>query len=155
MYRGISLGHLVDHPRCSPRQQRSRTQVSDLLCPLFSPERGQPVWPDYQSLIPLHSLKLLHLFTAGIDHWTNHPLVTDSNIDITTSSGIHGPPITEWIILTTLASSRGFGTLYEDQKNHAWGANRAALANSSDWVGKRVGIAGYGSIGRQGELLSF
>lgn len=57
--------------------------------------------------------------------------------------------------MTTLASSRGFGTLYEDQKNHAWGANRAALANSSDWVGKRVGIAGYGSIGRQGEFLSF
>ncbi|KIV95626.1 hypothetical protein PV10_03256 [Exophiala mesophila] len=95
------------------------------------------------------NLKLLHLFSAGIDHWTNHPLVTDSDIDITTSSGIHGPPIAEWIIMTTLASSKRFGPLYEDQKNHAWGANRAALANVSDWVDKRVGIAGYGSIGRQ------
>ena len=57
--------------------------------------------------------------------------------------------------MTTLASSKRFGTSYEDQKNHAWGANRAALANVSDWVGKRVGIAGYGSIGRQGEFLLF
>lgn len=115
----------------------------------------EPCSREIQSLTspsPL-SLKLLHLFSAGFDHWTNHPLVTDSDVAITTSSGIHGPPITEWIILTTLAASRKYSIQYEWQKDHDWSTKRALLADTTDWVGKRVGIAGYGSIGRQGEII--
>jgi len=85
----------------------------------------------------------------------NHPIVTDSDIPITTSSGIHGPPITEWIIMTTLVSSKSYHLEHEWQNHHHWGVERRQLGSVSDWVGKRVGIAGYGSIGRQGQSVTF
>lgn len=79
-----------------------------------------------------------------------HPIVTDSEIAITTSSGIHGPPITEWIILTSLVASKHYHLQHQWQVDHVWGPDRRQLSGTTDWVGKRVGIAGYGSIGRQG-----
>ncbi|KAL6246415.1 hypothetical protein RBB50_006651 [Rhinocladiella similis] len=103
--------------------------------------------PPKPELVP--NLKLIHLFSAGVDHWTSHPIVKDSNITITTSSGIHGPPITEWIIMTTLVASRHYALEYEWQKEHYWAQREKLQLAGTDWVGKTVGIAGYGSIGRQ------
>ncbi|KAJ4538815.1 hypothetical protein HRR77_006741 [Exophiala dermatitidis] len=103
--------------------------------------------PKTPDLVP--NLKLIHLFSAGIDYIANHPILTDSQIPITTSSGIHGPPIAEWVLMTTLVASKHFTVQYEWQKQHRWAQDRSQLRGTSDWVGKTVGIAGYGSIGRQ------
>jgi phosphoglycerate dehydrogenase-like enzyme len=43
--------------------------------------------------------------------------------------------------------------LYEQQKKKEWGMKAGAAVE--DRVGKRVGILGYGSIGRQGKRRSF
>lgn len=88
-----------------------------------------------------------------MDRFANHPIIKDSDIAVTTSSGIHGAPITEWIVMTTLIASRHYAVEYEWQKEHHWGTERRMLNGGTDWVNKTVGIAGYGSIGRQGELL--
>ncbi|RMZ78091.1 hypothetical protein DV737_g4024, partial [Chaetothyriales sp. CBS 132003] len=108
--------------------------------------------PDRPEDVP--NLKFVHFFSAGIDTVISHPLYTHSTIPLTTSSGIHGPPIAEWIISHTLGLSRHIFTTHEWQAHHQWGgptgaAGREFQASVSDWVGKRVGIAGYGSIGRQ------
>ena len=55
--------------------------------------------------------------------------------------------------MTTLVASKHFTILYESQKEHHYGAQDKHIRETEDWVGKRVGIAGYGSIGRQGECL--
>jgi hypothetical protein len=47
-----------------------------------------------------------------------------------------------------LVHSHSFPLLYDLQKEKTW-RQRAGM-NVSDRVGKRVGILGYGSIGRQG-----
>ncbi|KIX01634.1 uncharacterized protein Z518_09360 [Rhinocladiella mackenziei CBS 650.93] len=95
------------------------------------------------------NLKLIHLLSAGVDHILNHPVLTSSTIPVTTSSGIHGPPITEWVTMTALIASRHYWTEYEWQKQRHWETDRKKLVSGTDWVGKTVGIAGYGSIGRQ------
>ncbi|KIW56465.1 hypothetical protein PV05_05124 [Exophiala xenobiotica] len=131
-----------------PKTENAGSQVPDdlwrsatILLTLF-------VLPPKPDLVP--NLKLIHLFSAGVDHWSNHPILKDSEITITTVSGIHGPPITEWIIMTTLVASRQYATEYEWQKQHYWGQREKRDLVGTDWVGKTVGIAGYGSIGRQG-----
>ncbi|KAM0709224.1 hypothetical protein Q7P35_003261 [Cladosporium inversicolor] len=94
-------------------------------------------------------LEWLHLFSAGSNHIQQHPLYTDSKITITTSSGVHGPTIAEWAVLTRLVESRKYKTLYDLQKQHTWSAHDANLNSVRDQVGATLGVLGYGSIGRQ------
>jgi phosphoglycerate dehydrogenase-like enzyme len=53
--------------------------------------------------------------------------------------------------MSTLVISKNYKRMYELQKEHKWGKPNQDFPDLDDWVGKRVGIAGYGSIGRQGE----
>ena len=96
-------------------------------------------------------LELVQLFSAGSNQIANHPIYKDSNIPIATVSGVHGPQIAEWVILTYLVHSHKFKQLYEYQKNHKWGkvASSDDFRSVRDAVGLRIGILGYGSIGRQ------
>ncbi|KAJ5566557.1 D-isomer specific 2-hydroxyacid dehydrogenase NAD-binding [Penicillium sp. DV-2018c] len=95
------------------------------------------------------NLKLIHTLSAGVDHLLYHPILKDSQIPISTSSGIHGPPIAEWTVMNWLVASRKFVQSYEAQKAHVWEPQAAYLQGMHDQVGKKVGILGYGSIGRQ------
>ena len=53
--------------------------------------------------------------------------------------------------MSTLVLSKNYKKLYELQKQHKWGRVNQDFPQPDDWVGKRIGIAGYGSIGRQGQ----
>ena len=55
--------------------------------------------------------------------------------------------------MTTLALSKHFQMTCKWQEEHNWSNDKGVFMTDSDWVGKRVGIAGYGSIGRQGRSL--
>jgi phosphoglycerate dehydrogenase-like enzyme len=48
-----------------------------------------------------------------------------------------------------LVAAKKFVISHEAQKEHRWGGEREHLADLHDSVGKKVGILGYGSIGRQ------
>ncbi|KAL2831726.1 hypothetical protein BDW59DRAFT_139909 [Aspergillus cavernicola] len=93
-------------------------------------------------------IKFIHFFSAGLDKVIHNPIFLDSSVPITTSTGIHGPPIAEWTLLNWLAASRQYQYTLENQKKHVWGRGEA-YAQGHDQVGKKVGILGYGSIGRQ------
>ncbi|KAJ6186566.1 hypothetical protein N7519_007867 [Penicillium mononematosum] len=103
---------------------------------------------DLPDLEDSKNLKLIHTFSAGVDHLLQHPILQVSDIPITTSSGIHGPPIAEWTVMNWLVSSRKYIKGYEAQKSHLWDKS-AYKPGIHDQVGKKVGILGYGSIGRQ------
>lgn len=96
-------------------------------------------------------LELIQLFSAGSNQIQKHPVYTDSDITITTSSGIHGPQIAEWVIMTALVQSHKYNQLYELQKEHKWGKTGTSddYHTVRDMVGRRLGVLGYGSIGRQ------
>lgn len=97
-------------------------------------------------------LELIHFTSAGTNHVANSPIYTDTQIPLTTSSGIHGPQISEWVLMTMLASSHHYSLLHQWQRNHTWGRDDRGLGllrNVHDKVGQRLGVLGYGSIGRQ------
>lgn len=94
------------------------------------------------------NLELVHLVSAGSNQLQKQPLWTDSDVTITTSSGIHGPQIAEWVVMTGLVASHKYNHLYEMQKKRTWGYNEKDY-KVRDQVGRRIGVLGYGSIGRQ------
>jgi len=98
------------------------------------------------------STKLIQFFSAGTNHVSSHPVYTDSEIPLCSANGVHGPQIAEWVIMMDLVHSHSYTKLYDNQKKKIW--NQADGSNVSDRVGKKVGILGYGSIGRQGMLIT-
>lgn len=70
---------------------------------------------------------------------------------MTTSSGIHGPQMAEWVVLTALAHSHKYSLLHTWQQKHEWGnaVTHPGLSQLRDKAGQRLGVLGYGSIGRQ------
>ncbi|KAI4242077.1 MAG: hypothetical protein L6R42_011112, partial [Xanthoria sp. 1 TBL-2021] len=99
------------------------------------------------------NLELIHFTSAGTNHIADSPIYTNTKIPLTTSSGIHGPQIAEWVLMTMLTSSHHFALLHKWQNNHRWGQDDQSgiglLRNLHDKVGQRLGVLGYGSIGRQ------
>ncbi|KAF1817984.1 uncharacterized protein K489DRAFT_385377 [Dissoconium aciculare CBS 342.82] len=98
-------------------------------------------------------LSLIHLISAGSNQIQSHPLYTSTEIPITTSNGAFGPQIAEWVVMTGLAISHHFPVLQSLQRSHSWGSPDPSLRREytrvRSWVGRRVGILGYGNIGRQ------
>ncbi|KAE8361254.1 hypothetical protein BDV27DRAFT_167103 [Aspergillus caelatus] len=95
-------------------------------------------------------LKYLHSFSAGVDHLIGHPIFRDTNIRMSTSSGIHGPPIAEWVVMNWLVYSRMYTKILEARSQHRWLTFKEVRQwEVDDHVGQTVGILGYGSIGRQ------
>lgn len=96
-------------------------------------------------------LELVHFPSAGTNHVADKPIYTNSDVTLTTSSGVHGPQIAEWVVMTALVQNHKYNMLHDLQKEKKWGKENMSkeLNQSRDMVGQRVGILGYGSIGRQ------
>ncbi|KAI9840551.1 MAG: hypothetical protein M1837_001531 [Sclerophora amabilis] len=93
-------------------------------------------------------LRYIHFFSAGTNHVSDHPIYTDTDITLTTSSGIHGPQISEWVLMTASGHSHMFRELLDFQRRKRWDKTDH-FRSIHDMVGQRLGVLGYGSIGRQ------
>ncbi|CAK7232340.1 hypothetical protein SEUCBS140593_008229 [Sporothrix eucalyptigena] len=91
-------------------------------------------------------LRYVQLFSAGANLIIKQPLFTDTDIVFATANGVHGPQITEWIIATFLAFNHQIPTYLDQQKKATW---KRSESITEDALTQRVGILGYGSIGRQ------
>lgn len=98
-------------------------------------------------------LELIHVVSAGLNRLPQSPFWNKASVHLTNSSGIHGPQISEWVIMTTLVQSHSYNVLHRWQKEHQWRRDYAEayvdLRQLHDLVGQRLGVLGYGSIGRQ------
>lgn len=93
-------------------------------------------------------LKWVQLHSAGVDHLQGHP-IWDTDVTITTTSGIHAVPIGEFAFALILALARKIPKMVRLQERGEWSRNRAEILSGLELRGKTIGIVGYGSIGRE------
>lgn len=90
-------------------------------------------------------LKWIQFGSAGIDH-TLFPKLLESDIILTTVSGIHSTPVAEHVIGLTLALSRRIHLAIEQQIRGEW--DRTPISHTAcELSGKTMGIIGLGKIG--------
>ncbi|KAF3799693.1 hypothetical protein GCG54_00000938 [Colletotrichum gloeosporioides] len=99
------------------------------------------------SLERLKNVRFVQLTSAGADKWRDHPVYKNPDIPFCTTNGCHPPQIAEWVIGSWLASQHHFLRYAENQKQGFWEGPMAV--DFEDSVGLRMGILGYGAIGRQ------
>jgi phosphoglycerate dehydrogenase-like enzyme len=93
-------------------------------------------------------LKWVQLHSAGINHLRNHP-VLQSDVRITTSSGVHAIPIGEFAITLMLALARRVPRMVRMQDHGEWPEHRWKMFVGTELRNASLGIVGYGSIGRE------
>lgn len=94
----------------------------------------------------MKSVRFIQFSHAGADKWIHHEKYQDQNTTFCTASGTHPPQIAEWVAGTYLMMSHRLLDYYASQKEAVW---RKTLYDIEDAPGKRIGILGYGAIGRQ------
>jgi D-2-hydroxyacid dehydrogenase (NADP+) len=87
------------------------------------------------------ALKWLQLTSAGVDRLLTAPVV-QSHVTVTTASGIHATPISEYVIGAMLAFAKGLPKAFRAQQERAW---RPFWPEELE--DKTVGVLGVGAIG--------
>ncbi len=93
-------------------------------------------------------LRWLQLHSAGADHVLDHP-VMESDVAVTTTSGIHATPIAEYVMASMLAYRWRVSHWTHCQREGEWPSGRWQLYARPELRGRTLGILGYGSIGRE------
>lgn len=100
-------------------------------------------------------LRWVQLHSAGVDRLTNHPLLAAENVSVTTSSGIHAVQMAEYCLGMMLAFNLNLLSMLKYQARGEWvsrqpdSSDAHDLYNPHELRGQTLGIAGYGSIGRE------
>lgn len=93
-------------------------------------------------------LRWLQLHSAGANHLLDHPIM-DSDVAITTVSGIHATPIAEYVFASILAHRWRVSLWTHCQREGKWPKGRWNLFARPELRDGTLGIVGYGSIGRE------
>jgi phosphoglycerate dehydrogenase-like enzyme len=96
-------------------------------------------------LASLTKVRWLHHLGAGLDRVLTGDLGA-REIFLTNSAGAYAPAIAEYTLAAMVAMSRGFEQWHDSQRRHRW-ENKIGPVGC-ELFGNRVGIVGYGAIGR-------
>lgn len=94
------------------------------------------------------NLRWLQGHWAGVEHLKDTP-VWNSDIQITTASGIHAPNIAQYVMAQILAWSNRVPRWLMYQRQNEWPKNRWQKFVPDELRGQTLGILGYGSLGRE------
>lgn len=101
---------------------------------------SNPVVPDDIAVLA-PSLKWLQLTSAGVDRLLDAPVLR-AGITVTTASGIHAVPISEYVLGAMIAFAKGFPKAFRAQAERAW---RPYWPDELE--GRTAGVIGVGAIG--------
>ena len=92
----------------------------------------------------------VQLTSAGPDKSIQRPLYQNPKVTLCTSNGVHPPQIAEWVIGAWLSFQHQFVKYAAQQQRCYWPSLRErATSYVEDSPGLRMGVLGYGAIGRQ------
>ncbi|PHH50878.1 hypothetical protein CFIMG_004398RA [Ceratocystis fimbriata CBS 114723] len=106
--------------------------------------------PPPPELVP--NVRYVQLLCVGSDEWRGHPLYENKNVLFCNASGVQPAQIAEWVIGSLLSAQRRFPRYQAYMKDGYW--ERNFDIDVDDCYGYRIGILGYGAIGRQVARLS-
>jgi phosphoglycerate dehydrogenase-like enzyme len=90
------------------------------------------------------NLKWVQTSSAGVGQTVKRLGVANSDLLVTTASGVHASPLTEFVFGALLYHVKHFQRLQDDQSAHRW-----ERFCSDELAGKTMAIIGPGRIGRQ------
>lgn len=113
-------------------------------------------WPGVTVLASLYppdtdkipNIRFVQAPSSGADRWIKHDIYKKPGVTICTSNGTHAPQIAEWVIGTWIMARHQFLAYAGYMKDGSGWAHRWDQ-QGDDSTGTRVGILGYGAIGRQ------
>jgi len=95
------------------------------------------------------NLRWVQLYSAGVNHAIKEPILSADNVEVTTASGIHATPMSEFSLAMMLAFTYKLPKILEFQGQSQWVADRDAIFAPIPLRGRTLGIVGYGNIGRE------
>jgi phosphoglycerate dehydrogenase-like enzyme len=129
------------------------------LCLVAEPSSGDPALDEAEILITgistqaadphdlvrrMPRLRWIHSVTAGVDDLVSEQLL-ERQILLTNGSGAYAIAIAEYAFASMVMLCRGIPELISAHERRAW---RGEHALGSELAGKRVGIVGFGGVGR-------
>ena len=138
------------YPEPPRAEDESEEEARERLEPILRETEvllSNPIVPD-DIVERAPGLKWLQLTSAGVDRLLNAPVV-QSHVMVTTASGIHAVPISEFVIGAMLAFAKGLPRAFRAQQERAW---RPYWPEELE--AKTVGVLGMGAIGARVVELS-
>lgn len=105
-------------------------------------------WKSFPTKELAPNLEYVQLLSAGCNQIQDLPMFHEGKVAFCTANGVHPPQITEWVFATFLAFQHHIPEHLDNQKIKNW-VDPLSDEDTEDAVGLRVGILGYGCIGRQ------
>lgn len=138
------------YPEPPRAEDESEDEARERLEPILRETEvllSNPIVPD-DIVERAPSLNWLQLTSAGVDRLLNAPVV-QSPVTVTTASGIHAVPISEFVIGAMLAFAKGLPRAFRAQQERTW---RPYWPEELE--AKTVGVLGMGAIGARVVELS-
>lgn len=90
------------------------------------------------------NLKWVQTTSAGVGQMVRRLGLTESDLIVTTASGVHGQPLTEFVFAALLFHVKSFPTLLAGQRAHRW-----QRLSTGSLKGMKLALIGPGRIGRE------
>jgi phosphoglycerate dehydrogenase-like enzyme len=122
------------------------------------PDAPDSIWPETEVLYTMRTfptpqqapkLRWIQLHFAGADSALKRPIVQSEDVEVTTASGVHAVNMAEWCLSMMLAFTYRLPLMLRLKAEIRWPDDRFRLFNPHGLRGQTLGIAGYGSIGRE------